>query len=61
MKKVEIDLSLQALVQHGLMKIVRYENGEDQYVLTAKGEKYVEAMPNSERMRQILESSDKES
>ena len=56
--RLEIDESLQALVQHGLMKFVGNENGEDQYKLTEKGRKYVRAMPNKAKMRQVLEDDE---
>lgn len=59
-KNVEIDEALQALVQHGFMKVVENKNGEDQYELTAKGVRYVEAMPNKRKMKQILEEKEEE-
>lgn len=52
--KLEIDESLQACVQHGLMEVVDNVNGEDQYKLTDKGMRYVEAMPDKRKMSTVL-------
>jgi len=52
--KLEIDEALQACVQHGLMEVTVSAKGEDQYRLTKKGERYVEAMPDQHKMREVL-------
>lgn len=53
--KLEIDEALLACVQHGLMEVIGNANGEDEYRLTKKGERYVEAMPDKIKMQAILD------
>ncbi len=37
------------------MKVISNVKGEDQYVITEKGMRYVEAMPDKAKMKKILE------
>jgi len=58
--KKEIDEAMQTLVQNGLMNVVGNKDGEDQYQLTERGIRYVEAMPNKEKMQAILDEEKRE-